>query len=406
MRVLILSWEYAPHMIGGLGKHVLELAPALVGHGCQVHVLTPRLKGGTVREITPEGVHVHRVSVPEMPEYGFISQNQAINNLLEQAGIALAVETGGFDLIHVHDWLTAISGIALKHVWHCPMVATIHATERGRGQGRLLGPQAERINTIEWSLTYEAWRVIACSHFMAAQVNDYFQTPYDKIDVIPNGVRIVPDPFASNQEREQFRSHYAEGTQPIVYYVGRVVYEKGLHVLLDAWPRVIRSYPGARLLIAGSGPYLDELNDQARWLGISDSVIFAGFISDQDRDRFYHVASTAAFPSLYEPFGMVALEAMAARCPVVVSATGGLTEVVKPHETGLTVQPGNPQSLAWGLLHTLQYTDWTAKRVENAFVEARDEFGWAKIAASTAAIYRRVKNAHDADGWGKARIEG
>ena len=401
MRVLVISWEFPPHMIGGLGKHVVELAPALLAQGCEVYVLTPRLNGGPNYERTEQGVSVNRIDVGEVANLGFISFNSEANEQLELAGQALAEQVGGFDLIHVHDWLTAAAGIALKHRWLIPLVATIHATERGRGQGRLLGPQAERINTIEWNLSYEAWRVIACSQFMAAQVNAYFDTPWDKIDVVPNGVRILPYPFDSDAQRQAFRRQYAEDDQPIAYYVGRIVYEKGLHILLDAWPKLLRTYDQARLVIAGSGPYLEELRDQARWLGINTSVIFTGFISDEERDKLYHMVDLAVFPSLYEPFGMVALEAMAAYCPIVVAATGGLIEVVRSHETGLLIQPGNPQSLAWGLLHTLQNPQWTKVRVETAFQEVRDNYGWPIIADSTATIYRRIKDEWDASDWGK-----
>ncbi|KAB8144422.1 glycosyltransferase family 4 protein [Chloroflexia bacterium SDU3-3] len=400
MRVLIISWEYAPNMIGGLGKHVMELAPALVSQGCQVHVLTPRLNGGPSREIAESGIAIYRPDVPLM-DRDFIAFNQYVNLLLQEAALKLADEIGGFDLIHIHDWLTAPAGIAVKHAWKIPLVATIHATERGRGQGRLLSTQSEQINAIEWQLTYEAWRVIACSDFMADQVHSYFSTPPDKIDVVPNGVCIQPSPFTSEADRLAYRRAFAEDAQPLAFYVGRIVYEKGLHILLDSWPSVLRIYPRARLLIAGSGPFLADLRQQASALGISDNVTFGGFITDDERDKLYHIASAAVFPSLYEPFGMVALEAMAARCPVVVSATGGLTEVVKPHETGITVQPGNPQSLTWGLLHTFQNPPWTQARVENAYADARDNFSWEKIARETMAVYNHVKAEWDTNSWGK-----
>lgn len=401
MRVLIMSWEYAPHLIGGLGKHVQELAPALVAQGAEVHVLTPLLNGGAASEVTPDGIVVHRVDAPAMAEYGFITFNQEMNTLLERAGRALGSAVGRFDLIHNHDWLTAQAAIALKQAWRTPLIATIHATERGRGQGRLVGAQAERIDSIEWTLAYEAWRVITCSRFMARQVNDYFAAPRDKIDVVPNGVRLMPSPFASAAERATFRDHYVADDQPLAFYVGRIVYEKGLHVLLDAWPQVLRVYPAARLLVAGAGPYLSELKDQARWLGISNAVIFSGFITDEDRDRMYHIADAAVFPSLYEPFGMVALEAMAAHCPVIVSATGGLIEVVRPHDTGITVEAGNAQSLAWGMLHTFQNPKWTRARVANAYAEARDYYGWDIIAATTTTAYQQIADEWQGSSWGK-----
>jgi glycosyltransferase involved in cell wall biosynthesis len=242
--------------------------------------------------------------------------------------------------------------------------------------------------------------VIACSRFMAHQIHDYFHTPLDKIDVVPNGIYVRPDPFASDEERLAFRRRFAGDDQPLVYYVGRIVYEKGLHVLLDAWPQVLAALPRARLLIAGAGGYLPALVQRAQDLGIATQVRFAGFIPDDERDQLYHAADVAVFPSLYEPFGIVALEAMAARCPVVVAATGGLAEVVTAHETGLCVQPNDPVSLAWGILHSLQHPDWSRTRAENAYRAARDSFNWHAIAGATAEVYTRACAEWRANAWG------
>src|SRR5919109_3913750 len=187
MRVLMLSWEYPPHIVGGMGKHVMDLTPALVEEGIEVHVVTPLLGGSAARETTDAGVHVHRVEAPHMELYDYVSFVRQTNVSLERAARAIQAE-GPFTLIHAHDWLVALAGTALKHVWRRPLIATIHATERGRGQGYVGNGQSEQINTMEWWLTYEAWRVIACSRFMAGQIHTYFNTPMDKIDVVPNGI--------------------------------------------------------------------------------------------------------------------------------------------------------------------------------------------------------------------------
>lgn len=401
MRVLILSWEYPPHVVGGLGKHIMDLAPALIRQGIEVHVVTPLLAGGAEREITADGTHVYRVASAPMEAYGFTSFVQHTNGNIELVARKLLHELGDIDLIHAHDWLSAHAGVALKHAWRRPLVVTIHATERGRQGGYIGGGHAEQVNHIEWWLSYEAWRLIACSHFMARQINDYFGAPLDKIDVVPNGIYIKPNPFASSIERLAFRRRFADDDQPLVYYVGRVVYEKGLHILLDAWPQVLAEFPRARLVIAGTGAYLDALKHRAWAAGNSSSVHFAGFISDEERDKLYRCADVATFPSLYEPFGIVALEAMAACCPVVVAETGGLAEVVKLHETGLTVHPNDPGSLAWGIIHTLTHPDWSHTRAENALQVIASLFSWDEIATSTIAVYRRVANEWWRGSWGK-----
>ncbi|MBC8078157.1 MAG: glycosyltransferase family 4 protein, partial [Chloroflexales bacterium] len=289
---------------------------------------------------------------------------------------------------------------ALKHRWRVPLVATIHATERGRGRGHLASAHAERINSLEWWLTYEAWRVIVCSQFMAAELESYFATPPDKIDVVPNGVHVLPDPFALPAERQAFRRRFAADGEAIVYYVGRVVYEKGLGVLLAAWPRVRARLP-ARLVIAGAGGYLDTLKAQAWELGITSHVLFTGFISDADRDRLYRIADVAVFPSLYEAFGIVALEAMAALCPVVVSDTGGLGEVVQSHENGIAVTPDDAEALAWGICHTLIQPESARQRAVQALSDVREHYTWSRIAHDTLAVYQRVYDAWQSGTWGR-----
>jgi glycogen(starch) synthase len=133
-------------------------------------------------------------------------------------------------------------------------------------------------------------------------------------------------------------------------------------------------------------------------------VQFAGFIPDEERDKIYRVADVAVFPSLYEPFGIVALEAMAACCPVVVAATGGLSEVVQLHETGLTVHPNDAGSLAWGILHSLQHSEWSRARAENALDAVRDLFNWSTIAAATVDVYNRAHLEWQTDDWGKQPV--
>ncbi len=196
MRVLMLTWEYPPHIVGGMGKHVMDLAPALADVGIELHVLTPLLRDGAEHECTPQGIHIHRVAPPHIANDDLVAQALQANAAMERAAHTLWEQFGEFDLIHAHDWLDANVGVALKHAWHRPLIATIHATERGRGQGYIgNNGQSEQINSMEWRLSYEAWRVIACSRFMANQIHDYFKTPLDKIDVVPNGIYVQPDPL-------------------------------------------------------------------------------------------------------------------------------------------------------------------------------------------------------------------
>jgi glycogen synthase len=389
MRILMLSWEYPPHVVGGLGKHTAELLPPL-GElpDLEVHLVTPRRAGGHSIEAVGHAT-VHRVD-PPITNGDFYTGAWQTNLRLKEYASRLWDETGPFDLVHIHDWLVAFAGVALKHNHKIPLVSTIHATERGRGRGFLNSEQSRAIHHVEWWLTYESWRVIACSQYMADEITDYFQCPQEKIDVIPNGVDSDRFDALDGQDLSHFRSMYALPFEQVVFSVGRVVYEKGLHVLIRATPLILGQHPAAKIVIAGKGPELDWLRSLSWEVGVGEKVLLTGFISDQDRDRLFKTADCAVFPSLYEPFGIVALEAMAAKCPVVVSEVGGLQDVVQHAETGITVYPDDPASLAWGIVHTLQHPEWAAGRVEKAYRMVHEKYSWQRIACMTVDVYRQV----------------
>ena len=389
MRVLMLSWEYPPHVVGGLGKHVAEIVPALAKQGVEIHLVTPRRALGETREHTA-GVTVHRVPTPSSEVGDFQAEVRLANDVLEAACGQVVDEVGPFDLLHNHDWLTSFAARSLKHRYKLPLVATVHATERGRGRGQLADEAAARINDAEWSLTYEAWRVICCTRFMANEISEYLRVPEGKIDVIPNGVDPSPYQAFDGVDLSAFRARYVDPSEKLVLHVGRIVYEKGVEVLVRAVPQVLAGVPEARFVIAGKGPELARLRELTRELYVSAQVSLPGFVGDGDRDRLYKVADCAVFPSLYEPFGIVALEAMAARAPVVVSEVGGLTEVVKHAETGITVYPGDVASCAWGIVHTLRYPEWARQRAESAYREVLTVFNWDTIARHTVEVYDRV----------------
>ncbi|MBX6770564.1 MAG: glycosyltransferase family 4 protein [Chloroflexi bacterium] len=398
MRILMLSWEYPPHVIGGLGKHVSELVPALVGQGVEVHLVTPRLHGGEARAVIGEAAPatdgptstVYRVDPPANSEHDFFTRVTRTNIVLEQFARELWEKIGPFALIHAHDWLVAPAAVGLKHAYRTPLLATIHATEYGRCRGHINGEMSRAINNVEWWLSYEAWRVICCSGFMASEVQRALQAPPDKIDVIPNGVDTRRFDALDGEDLRDFRRGYAAPDEQMIFYVGRIVHEKGVHLLVEAMPRILAARPRTKLVVAGTGGYLDAVRQRAYDLGIGDRCYFTGYVPDGVRDRLFRVADVAVFPSLYEPFGIVALEAMAARTPVVVAEVGGLAEVVRHGETGITVYPDNVDSLVWGILHTLDRPDWARQRAENAYRVVIEQYNWAVIAGRTIDVYRRI----------------
>ncbi|MHB0856323.1 MAG: glycosyltransferase family 4 protein [Anaerolineae bacterium] len=389
MRVLMFSWEYPPYVVGGLGAHVDGLLPALTDRGVEVHLLTPRFGGGERVERVGRST-IHRIDTPSPSGDTFFADARRTNQALERAALSILSSHGPFDLIHNHDWLTSFAAIDLKLKHKLPLVATIHATERGRGRGSLNGEQPQRINDTEWRLTYEAWRVICCSRYMTEEVLAYFGTPEDKMDVIPNGIDTHRFDAPLQEDLVAFRAGYAEPDEKLVLYVGRIVHEKGVEVLVRAAPRVLAEEPRTRFVIAGKGPDFQHIQDLVEETGLSERVLLPGFVSDEDRDRLLVAADCAVFPSLYEPFGIVALEAMAAHTPLVVSEVGGFREFVQHGETGVTVYPNNPDSCAWGILHTLQYPEWAQMRVENAHDMVCRIYNWDTIAAQTRDVYARV----------------
>jgi glycosyltransferase involved in cell wall biosynthesis len=325
MRILMFSWEYPPHVVGGLGKHVAELLPPLVSLlDVELHLLTPRWGEAKPMEQVDRAT-VHRVD-PPVVEGDFFTAAWQTNLRLEEYAHRLWEESGPFDLIHVHDWLVAFVGAACKRSYKAPLLSTIHATERGRGRGQLGSEQARAIHSIEWWLAYESWRIIACSEYMEYEIADYFRCPRDKIDIVPNGVETTRFDQLEGQDLSRFRNRYALPVEKIVFSVGRVVYEKGLQVLIRAMPIILAQYPQVKIVVAGKGPELEALRSLAWEQGVGEKVLLAGFVSDEDRDRLFKISDCAVFPSLYEPFGIVALEAMAAKCPVVVSEVGGLKD--------------------------------------------------------------------------------
>jgi glycosyltransferase involved in cell wall biosynthesis len=342
-----------------------------------------------------EGIQVHRLPVAD--SHNFFHWVVNMNESMGRHGGKLLQEDGPFDIIHAHDWLVADAAIALKHLFHVPLVATIHATEYGRYNG-IYTDTHRHINNKEMLLTHEAWRVIVCSHYMQLEVGRAFGCPENKVDVIYNGIRPanIQPPFF---DREVFRRQFAEDDEKIVYYVGRMTYEKGVDLLLSAAPKVIWQMGGrAKFVIVGGGN-TDHLKRQAWDMGIWQHCHFTGFMSELQLSQFRRVADCAVFPSLYEPFGIVALESFAAGVPVVVSDTGGLPEVVRHNETGIVTQCGNPDSIAWGILQILQNPDYAAALVNNAMLDLSSRFDWANLALQTETVYRRVLQEREQGDW-------
>jgi glycogen(starch) synthase len=386
MNILKLTWEYPPRVVGGLARHSEEISEALVHAWEKVDVITAD-HPGTPKYAQVNGVDIHRVKDFQFEAPDFFSWVLHFNFGIIRTAMDL-MATQEIDIIHAHDWLVAHAAITLKHMYNKPLVATIHATESGRWNG-IHNKIQNYVHSMEWYLNYEAWRTIVCSDYMKDEVMGNYNLPASKIDIIPNGIKrdkfIFPFPDAMD-----FRRSLAMDHEPLIVSVGRMVPEKGFQILIDAAAEVLREVPHARFVIAGKGGMLDELRYRAQALGIADRVSLPGYVSDEDLLKLLRVADVAAYPSLYEPFGIVALEAMAARTPVVVSDTGGLGGIVEHGVTGMKTYKGSPDSLAWGIKQVLFHPDWAKWMVDQAYQRLVDTFNWDIIAGQTKQVYQRV----------------
>lgn len=384
MKICLLSWEFPPRIVGGIARHVFGLAKALTKEGNDVGVVTLDFPGSPDYEEV-EGFKVYR-SKTEIGHPNFLTWAFLFNHFLEKQ-LAVANKDSDFDLIHIHDWLVAPAGIGFKHLLRKPLVCTMHSTEHGRSS--LHGPDSYMIDGLEWWACYEAARIIVTSNSMKGEVCGHFQVSGEKADVIPNAIEV--EKYAVGIDRWSARRRFGVGDhEKLVLYVGRLVPQKGIEHLIRATPHVSRRFPDAKFVIVGEGwmrGHLEWLADQSRqrW-----RINFTGFISDDDLVALTKSADVMVVPSVYEPFGIVALEAMAARVPVVASQVGGLAEVVEHDKTGVYAYPGSSDSIAWAIERVLSdpgYRDWLVK---NAFEAIKNRFSWEAVAKQTVGVYKRV----------------
>lgn len=386
MRILMLSWEYPPRIVGGISRVVHDLAQKLGEYGSKVHVVTC-WEAGTKEFEKDKNVFVHRVHTYNINTNNFIDWVLQLNFALLEQSVKLTNDLGGFDIIHAHDWIVAYTARVLKYSYSIPLVSTIHATEYGRNWG-IYNDVQRYISSVEWWLTYESWKVIVNSEYMKNEVKNIFNLPEDKLRVVPNGVDV--NKFKGYERDYSFRRGYAADNEKIVFFVGRLVNEKGAHILLDAIPKVLHHYNDVKFVIAGKGPQLDYLRSKAMAMNICQTVYFTGYLSDEDLNKLYKCADIAVFPSLYEPFGIVALEGMVANVPVVVSDTGGMGEIIYHGVDGMKAYTGNANSLADSILEILFNPDRAEEMKKRAFEKVSSIYNWDVISRQTASVYEEI----------------
>ena len=388
VKILMVSWEYPPVVVGGLGRHVHHLATALAAEGHEVVVLNRRPTGTdpsthpSTDEVS-QGVRV--VAAAQDPhEFDFfrdmMAWTLAMGHSMIRAGLSLGFRP---DVVHAHDWLVAHPAVALAEFFDVPLVSTIHATEAGRHSGWVSGALSRQVHALESWLARESDSLIACSASMRDEITELFGPGLAQIQVIPNGILTAQWPFAHRAPRT--------GRPARLVYVGRLEYEKGVQDLLAALPRIRRTHPGTTLTIAGEGTQRDWLEAEARRYRVLKATTFAGQLDHSGLLALLHDADAIVLPSRYEPFGIVALEAAAAGTPLVTSTAGGLGEAAIDDETGKSFAPGDVAGLASGVRAVLDDPTAAQRRAIAARARLTTEFDWGTIAADTAQVYLAAK---------------
>jgi glycosyltransferase involved in cell wall biosynthesis len=369
--------------VGGVAAHVSALATHLAQQGHQVHLFTRAGNGHSADEVV-DGICYHFCSFRKSPDLvdetdtmcrGFVNRLKGV----EREGGKI------FDILHAHDWMTAKTlawsrnGVNRRHVF------TLHSTEFGRcGNQHLDGPSRD-IRDHEWEGTYHSDRVIVVSAHLRDEAHEIYQVPLDKMRVIYNGVD--PGRFNIHVDAEAARRRYGLGrTDPTVLFCGRMVWQKGPDLLLEAVPPLLGYYPDAKFVFVGDGDMGVELEERALELGVSHATRFLGYRSGRELVEIFKACDVVCVPSRNEPFGIVILEAWAAGKPVVATRNGGPHEFVRPGVDGLTIYD-NKDSVGWGLGTLLMDLEKARQMGLNGRHAVEKRFHWSTIAREVVKVY-------------------
>jgi glycosyltransferase involved in cell wall biosynthesis len=384
VRILTLSWEYPPYKLGGIAEHVYELSKGLTRKGQEVHVVTL----GSFPYEEKEGVYIHKIAI-EASEPNFIAR---MNEEMEKIGDSI-IDPFNIDIIHAHDWMVGSAAIDLAFRYRKPLISTIHSSEFGRSQG-IKDEYQMRIHELEERLVRSSDHVIVCSESMQREIQGLFGAT-GKISVIPNGIDVSKFDFSVDSEsiREKF---CGLKNIKVILFLGRLVYQKGVNVLIGAMPMILSRYStgkrDVKLVIVGEGPMRTQLEKDAAYLGVLKNVVFTGYLDDDTVRSLLKAADVVVVPSLYEPFGIVALEALAAKTPLVVSDVGGLAELINDDE-GVKVPPDDSESLAKSIVKILSAVDEgrieVEEMIEKGFKKALS-LRWDNVSEATIGVYKTV----------------
>lgn len=385
MKILHLSSEYPPAKVYGLGRFVHGLARAQAAVGHEVHVLTNSC-GGSEDDLVLDGVHLHRIGFPNPPRppsgQGEVFQ---FNHGVLARALERRSRFDDLDVIATHDWLTAIAGRELARLLGVPLVVTFHDEVVGKHFGSL-NADAQFVRELERLTAHDASHVVANSEFIAERVCSQYGVPAERVSAIPGGIDPRVLAVRAPEQPGAFRSVLAEADEVLVTYVGRFDSEKGLEVLVEAALEAAEEVPQLRFVFAGSGALGGFLEQSLAPLGARAQVL--GYVSGETLGYLYRASDMVVVPSFYEPFGLVALEAMLAQATVIASETGGLREIVRHEKDGLLVSPGSSQDLRQAIVRLAGRPGLRKRLARAGRARAAGEFSWDEISKRTCAAYQ------------------
>ena len=412
MRICFLVWEYPPKLVGGLGTYAEYITREFIEIGHDVTVFTLNPGNLKTREII-KGVEVHRPLIADASNvfpmfvtddlkkwganirlfndifiYNILSATKLVNGLIKKEGYK-------FDIVAVHDWLSSIAGIIIKNETDIPVVFHVHSTEFGRSGGQ----GSEVVSHLESATSHAADRIITVSHAMREDLIRHGWSA-QKISVVWNGVdpeRYDPTRF-SPEDIKRIRNKYGiNDDECMLFFLGRLTWVKGVRNLIQAMPMILHDYPKTKLVILGKGEEQNDINETADRLGIKKNVFcIFDFIPEEERILHYAAADVCVFPSVYEPFGIVSLEAMSMAKPVVVGARGvvGFREQVinsGQEQDGIHVNGENPSDIAWGVKEVLKDAEKAKRWGKNGRERVLQYFTWRQVAKQTLQIYHTLQ---------------
>ena len=413
MKIAVLVYEYPPKIVGGLGTYAAEITRNFVLMDHDVTVFTMNDDAGSLatREIW-RGIEIHRPlhidvsdSLPDVIAedikkwgrgidlfgkllvYNYLSASKLINELIRKEGM-------NYDVVVAHDWLSVMGGVTVKKESKLPLAFHVHSTEHGR----TLGNGSSVVSNIELRGGKMADMIVTVSYAMKDELIQ-LGFPRDKIQVSYNGVdpkKYNPESIRKDQIRRVRESYGIKDDDLMILFLGRLVGVKGVDKLIMSMPHVLSKYPKAKLVIVGVGDLQEYLTNLTRTMRLDDYVRFNfNFIPEEERILQYAACDIAVFPSHYEPFGIVALEAMAMEKPVVVGAAGvsGMREIViccGEEQCGYHIDPNNPSDIAWGIMSALESPEKRRWLGKNGRKRVLQEFTWSRIAEKTLDLYEQM----------------